>query len=120
MDELFHKKYDRKQYHCVHFVIDAAKAIYSKDYSHFFVGLTGSIDEAINTSRQNLIELKSSGKPSEGCIVLMTYQDSSSHVGLYYKGRVFHLTENGVSRPTLEQIKPLFKRIRFYEPYTDH
>jgi hypothetical protein len=50
----------------------------------------------------------------------MTYRNGSSHVGLFYRHRIFHLTEMGVQRITLEQAKPMFKRMRFYEPNLHH
>ena len=120
IEALFRKQYNPEKYHCVHFVIDAAKEIYQADYAHCFVGMTGSLSETIKSSKQNLSTGKRIQKPKDGCVVLMTNYDESSHVGLYYKDRVFHLTERGVQRPTLEQIKLMFKRIRFYEPNLHH
>jgi hypothetical protein len=116
MNELFRKRYNPLNYHCVHFVIDAAKELYGLDYSKCFIGLTSSLAETVKTSRNTVHCNKRIGAPHEGCIVLMTYQDGNSHVGLYHQHRIFHLTENCVSRPTIEQVKLMFKRIRFYEP----
>lgn len=116
INDLFKKKYNPQSYHCVHFVIDCSKEIYSLDYSSCFVGLTGSLDESIKTSRKTVIKNTRIKKPIEACIILMTYHDDSSHVGICHKGRVFHLTESGVQRITLEQARQIFKRIRFYEP----
>lgn len=120
INALFHCEYNPQKFHCVHFVIKAAQLIYGLDYSKCFVGLTGSLDEAIKTSRTTVHQNRLINRPVEGCIVLMTYQDGSSHVGLFYRHRIFHLTEKGVSRPTLNEIKPLFKRMRFYEPNLHH
>lgn len=119
-EKLFRCEYDRNNFHCVHFVIHAAKEIYNQDYSKCFVGLTGSIDETLQTSRNTVIQNKRLEKPKEGCIVLMTYQNESSHVGLFFRHRIFHLTEMGVQRLTLEQAKVYFKRMRFYEPNLHH
>lgn len=116
INHLFKLKYDPINFHCVHFVIEAAKSIYDLDYSRSFVGLTGSLDQALKTSRSTLINNKRLGKPKEGCIVLMTYFNESSHCGLFFRNRIFHLNERGVQRITLEQAKPIFKRMRFYEP----
>lgn len=120
IEKLFHCEYDPQRFHCVHFVIEAAQLIYTKDYSGCFIGLTGTLDETIKTSRSTVHQNKRLDKPIEGCIVLMTYQNESSHVGLFYRQRIFHLTEKGVQRITLEQAKPLFKRMRFYEPNLHH
>lgn len=120
ISRLFYLKYDPLRYHCVHFVIEAAQHIYQLDYSKCFIGLTGSIDETLKTSRETVHRNKRIDKPKEGCIVLMTYLNESSHVGLFFRNKIFHLTEQGVQRITLHQAKLLFKRIRYYEPNLHH
>lgn len=120
INQLFRCEYDPQKYHCVHFVIEAARLIYDKDYSNSFVGMTGSLDDTVKTSRSTVIQNRRLDMPIEGCIVLMTYHNGSSHVGLFYRHRIFHLTEMGVQRITLEQAKPMFKRMRFYEPNLHH
>jgi len=120
INALFRCTYNPKKFHCVHFVIHAAQVLYSKDYARSFVGLTGSLDEAIKTSRSTAIQNRRLKRPREGCIVMMTYFNGSSHVGLFFRHRIFHLSEKGVQRITLEQAKPLFKRMRFYEPNLHH
>ncbi|ARG16917.1 hypothetical protein B7L44_10145 [Acinetobacter nosocomialis] len=114
--ELFYCKYDPETFHCVHFVIKAAKHIYSIDYSPCFVGLVQPLSESIKTSRETAHQNKRIDRPIEGCIVLMTYMNESSHVGLFFQNKIFHLCEGGVQRITLEQAKIWFKRIRYYEP----
>lgn len=116
IDELFNRQYDHRRYHCVHFVIDAANTIFELDYAPSFIGLTGSLDETIKTSRETAHRNKQIKNPTNGCIVLMTKQDNSSHVGIYYKNKVLHLTDSGVQLLTLNQIELIFKRVRFYEP----
>lgn len=115
IDDLFKLQYSQS-FHCVHFAICAAKQLYGKDYSGSFVGLTNSLDDAIKTSRSTVVSNTRIEKPKEGCIVLMTYRTGNSHVGIYHKHRIFHLCDQGVQRITLEQARPLFNRIRFYEP----
>lgn len=118
--ELFYCKYDPEKFHCVHFVIKAAKYIYGLDYAPCFVGLAQPLSEAIKTSRETVHRNKAIKKPKEGCIVLMTYMNESSHVGLFFDHTIFHLSECGVQRITVEQAKIWFKRIRYYEPNLHH
>ena len=120
MNELFRCQYDPEKFHCVHFVLKAAQVLLQKDYSFAFMGLAQSLDQAIHVSKSNVIQHKRLQKPIHGCIVLMTYFNESSHVGLFFRNRILHLTENGVQNITLEQAKPLFKRMRFYEPNLHH
>lgn len=115
---LFEKKYDVNQYHCVHFVIEAAKSIFQKDYSTSFIGLTSSLNEAIQTSRQTVIQNKRLKEPEQGCIVLMTSLTGSNHVGLFYCGKVLHLNETGVQYVALRTLRLQYPRFRFYEPVT--
>lgn len=115
IDELFKLHYSQ-QFHCVHFVIAAAKKIYDLDYSPCFVGLTKSLDQTLKTSRETVHRNKEIKEPVEGCIVLMTYANGSSHVGLFFRQRVFHLMERGVERWTIDHIKLIFTRVRYYEP----
>lgn len=115
INKLFRCEYSQ-EFHCVHFVIEAAKVIYKLDYSKSFVGLTGTLDETLKTSRSTVIHNKRIKDATNGCIVLMTYVNESSHCGLFFRNRIFHLTEMGVQLITIGQAETLFKRIRFYEP----
>lgn len=114
--QLFYCVYDPENFHCVHFVILAAKVIFGLDYSPCFLGLTGPLQETIKTSRNTAHRNKPIKEPKDGCIVLMTYSDQSSHVGLFFQGRIFHLIERGPERITVEQAEIIFNRIRYYEP----
>ncbi|OCY88146.1 hypothetical protein [Acinetobacter pittii] len=114
--QLFYCVYDPENFHCVHFVILAAKVIFEKDYTPCFLGLTGPLQETIKTSRNTVHRNKQIKEPKDGCIVLMTYSDQSSHVGLFFDGRIFHLIERGPERITVEQAEIIFNRIRYYEP----
>ena len=115
IDPLLNRRYDTRQYHCVHFVIDAAKYLFERDYSNSFIGLTGAVDSALNTSRQTMLKNKRLKKPINGCIVLMTSLMNQSHVGLFYCGRVLHLTESGVYFQEIRSLKHHYFRFRYYE-----
>ena len=112
---LFDKQYNVLSYHCVHFLIDAAKTLLNKDYSSSFIGLTSALNEAINTSRQTVIKNKRLKEPQHGCIVLMTSLTGDNHVGLFYCDKVLHLTESGVQYVNLRTLKNYYIRFRFYE-----
>jgi hypothetical protein len=118
IDALLDRKYDPEKYHCVHFLIEAADYIFGLDYSDSFVGLTTSLHETLQTSRHTATRNRQIGKPVDGTIVLMTNINQSSHVGLFYCGRVLHLTEMGTHFLPLITIKRFYKRIRYYEPIT--
>ncbi|ENU62476.1 hypothetical protein [Acinetobacter lwoffii] len=118
IDPLLDRKYDPEKYHCVHFLIEAAQYLFDQDYSDSFVGLTTSLHETLRTSRLNARQGRRINKPIDGTVVLMTNANQSSHVGLFYCGRVLHLTEMGTHFLPLITIKRFYKRIRYYEPIT--
>jgi len=115
VDALLDRRYNPRSYHCVHFLIEAAQYLFSKDYSASFLGLTGDLAQSIRTSRDTTVKNKRLEKPIEGCIVLMTNLLNSSHVGLFYCGRVLHLSENGVYFQELRSLERNYSRFRFYE-----
>lgn len=115
IDALLDRQYDPKKYHCVHFLIEAAQYLFDKDYSASFLGLTGDLKQSIQTSRDTTIKNKRIERPKDGCIVLMTNLLNSSHVGLFYCGRVLHLSEIGVHFQELRSLERNYSRFRFYE-----
>ena len=119
IDPLLTKVYNEKSYHCVHFAIEAAQYLFDADYSDVFIGLTGSLSDALRTSRNTAITTIQVKQPKDGTIVLMTNINGSSHVGLYYNERVLHLTEMGVHYLPLITLNRFYKRIRYYEQSKD-
>ena len=115
IDSLLNRKYDANKYHCVHFVVDAAKYLFGADYSKHFLGLTGTVNESLNASRHNFRQARRLDKPKDGCVVLMTNLMNESHVGLFYNKHVLHLTESGVYFQTLRTLEKNCSRFRFYE-----
>ncbi len=115
IDALLDRRYDSKNYHCVHFLIEAAQYLLNQDYSASFLGLTGDLSQSIQTSRNTTIKNKRLEKPEHGCIVLMTNLLNSSHVGLFYCNRVLHLSESGVYFQELRSLERNYSRFRFYE-----
>lgn len=115
IDALLDRQYDPKKYHCVHFLIEAVQYLFGKDYSESFLGLTGDLKQSIQTSRDTTIKNKRIERPKDGCIVLMTNLLNSSHVGLFYCGRVLHLSEIGVHFQELRSLERNYSRFRFYE-----
>lgn len=115
IDPLLNRKYDANKYHCVHFVIDAAKYLFGADYSKHFLGLTGTVNESLNASRHNFRQARRLDKPIDGCVVLMTNLMNESHVGLFYCQHVLHLSEQGALFQTLRTLDRHYSRFRFYE-----
>ncbi len=115
IDSLLNRKFDRDNYHCVHLLIDAGKHLFDYDFSHCFLGLTGSLDNKLVPTKQSMEQGELVDKPSNGTIVSAMTFDNRHHVGLYYCGRILHLSELGTRYETLRTIKRQYKKVRFYD-----
>lgn len=115
IDPLLGRQFDRDNYHCVHLLLDAGKHLFDYDFSHCFLGLTGSINDKLIPTKQGMEQGDLVDKPSDGTIVLMMTLDNRHHVGLYYCGRILHLSELGTRYETLRSIKIHYKKVRFYD-----
>lgn len=117
--DLFEKQYNVQNYHCVHFVIEAAQKLLNQDYSQSFIGLTASLSEAVQTSRHTVIRNRRLKEPIHGCIVLMTSLTGSNHVGLFFNNKILHLNDTGVQYITIRAMRSQVLRFRYYEPITN-
>ncbi len=115
IDPLLNRKFDRDNYHCVHFLIDAGKHLFDYDFSHCFLGLTGSLNAELSPCKASMEQGTLVAKPSDGTIVLMMTLDNRHHVGLCHCGRILHLSEIGPRFETMRSIKRQYKKVRFYD-----
>ncbi len=113
IEDLYARKYDADLYHCVHFVIDAAKLLFNYDYSKNFVLLTDSATH-VWPSRKNISTGVKVIRPVEGCIVYMKSLLGETHVGLFVDDGVLHLTKQGVLHQSLRQISVAYKKVKYY------
>lgn len=115
IDPLLNRKFDRNHYHCVHFLLDAGQHLFDYDYKPCFLGLTGSLNQTLNPSKDSLSKGMITDQPSDGSIMLALTLDNKHHVGLYYCGRILHLSETGPRFETLRSIKHQYKEVKFYD-----
>ncbi|CAM3969780.1 hypothetical protein PSAR109036_01800 [Psychrobacter arenosus] len=115
IDPLLDRVYDEDNYHCVHFVIESGQYLFGYDFTHCFLGMTGSLNAEVQTSRHTVANSKRTQSPKDGTVVLMTNLTGRLHVGLYYCGQVLHLSAQGPRFQTLRTLNRLYKRIRFYD-----
>lgn len=115
IDPLLGREFDRDNYHCVHFLIESGKYLFDYDFSHCFLGLTGSLNAELNPSKDSMSKGVLVDSANDGTIVLMTTLDNRQHVGLWYGGRVLHLSEVGTRFESIRSIKRQYKKVRFYD-----
>lgn len=113
IDHLFSRRYHIDNYNCVHFLCEAWQAMFGEDLSGRMQAFLVAIND-IKPSREAMQQFKRLKEPISPCIVL--FKDSkSSHVGLFYRRKVLHITRNGVQRVPLDIAKVGFKHVRFYQ-----
>ena len=117
IDPLLNRQYDATKYHCVHFVVDAAKYLFDLDYTPYFMSLAGQVSAQLKTAHvgydfSQTVELD---KPKDGCVVLMLNLLNKAHVGLFYQGRVLHIAEQGVYFQELRSLQRNYSGFKYYE-----
>lgn len=117
LDPLLSKPYCHKTYHCVHFVVDAARYLYDKDYSKYFLSLSKPVTVSLRKSHldYDFTSVNRLSTPKDGCVVLMTTALNSAHVGLFCDGSVLHSTESGVYYQSLRTLQRNYWDFKFYE-----
>lgn len=114
IDGFFHKRYNRQSYNCAHFVCEVWKHVTGAAIDHTFEGFlhppsARRVDPAL---RRAFVRLS---QPMSPCIVLMQRAKSPPHAGVYLKGRVLHIHENGVEYQPVDVASRGFDRVRFYK-----
>ena len=115
IDPLLNRKFDPDNYHCVHFLIDAGKHLFNYDFSHCFLGLTGSLNASLRPTKAGMKQVALVDKPSDVTIMLAQSLDNKHHVGLCYCNRFIHLPENGPRFETLRSINRRYKKVKLYD-----
>ncbi len=110
LDDLLNKQYDKMNYNCFHFMMEAFEYFYGVDISEQF---NKFLEEGMTTRRQTTMFHKCGYKEAQ--IVLINYWDGL-HCGLMVHGRLLHITdEYNVKWEPLEQVSIFAYKIRYYE-----
>lgn len=92
IDQFFGVKYDKKSYNCYHFSCDVWRHLTGEDLSQI-------IDDQMQTTgilyRRYVRQFRELVKPVSPCLVIMQNPHEITHMGIFYNGRVLHLTESG-------------------------
>ena len=112
IDQFHYKTYDDKHYNCAHFVNEVWKALTGQDISLGMQGFTvGRENRKMTLSHLRIF--KQISKPITPSIAFMQAPDKT-HVGIFYKGKIFHLSKGGVRLENLDTASFGFKKVRFY------
>ncbi|MEC7118978.1 MAG: hypothetical protein VXW65_03615 [Pseudomonadota bacterium] len=114
IDPLFDRVYHKQRYNCVHFLCDAWKLVTGDDLSARSAGVMRAVSDGKGLQRDDTRAFERLPKPESPCIVLMHGRNKSPHVGLFYRHKVLHITEQGVQYMPLAIASIGFDRVRFY------
>ena len=102
-------------YNCAHFVSDAWLQETGQVIDHLMRGFLAPAAERVVTPNlaNSMVRLE---RPRSPCIVLFRRRVGSPHVGMFVRGRVFHLTDSGPIRQALDIAQVGYYKTRFYAP----
>ena len=115
IDRFLAKSYNANSYHCAHLVVDVWAFIKGEDLTPHLLPTLTPLSQ-VKTPDNCKVKFKSLSKPKTTCLVLMRGVKRNPHIGVFYEGRVLHLTEGGVRFDRLGTCKTLYQNMRFYLP----
>lgn len=113
IDRYFNRRYNAANYNCAHFVCEVWKGLTGVDIAHKFAGLMMPV--ADTRTLRNGFSFERLAGPENPCIVLMQRPRYPSHVGIFIRGRIFHLKESGVEFQPIEIASIGFTKMRYYK-----
>jgi len=100
----FNRVYHRLKYNCLHFTYEVWQALTGEDLQKLIT------IQLKRSELRNFIELD---KPEEPCLVVFQSRFESPHIGIWLRGKVFHLCSAGVRHTELKLASYGFDKVRF-------
>lgn len=114
IDEFFHRRYNRETYNCAHFAAEVWEKLTGESIAYKLRGILVPVKDKVIS-----FELRHAFRrlqvPQSPCLVLLQRRKVSPHVGVFIRGRVLHLHEQGVEFQPLEVVSIGFQNTRFYK-----
>lgn len=113
-DHLMGRVYDVDHYNCAHFVCEAWQYETGQDLAHRMQGFLKTVSDRkfLKTDMQQFTKLTT---PVSPCVVVFHMPRESPHVGLFIRGKVIHISRDGVKFQSLDVVKMGFKRVSYYQ-----
>lgn len=94
---------------CLAFVAHAWPILSGRPFPDVVAAIDGGLaDKSVG------VQFKRLAAPHSPCIVSLK-GGGDNHTGIFWRGKVLHLTKNGVQYQPLEIAAFAFKRVRFYD-----
>lgn len=105
----------RPDYNCAHFVADAWERETGRDIRSIMTGFLAApgLRRAPPQLREDFIRYRS---PVSPCIVIFRRVKATTHAGIFVRGKVLHLTDQGPIRQLLATASIGYTSVRFYAP----
>lgn len=113
LDQFLFKTYDRKRYNCAHFACDVWEHL--SGHERLRAALRGFLEPSRGfvVSLGDLRKCRRIKEPIKECLVLFQSKHES-HVGVYSRGKVFHLQESGPIWQDIGTLRPFWKKVIFF------
>ena len=113
VDPLLHRRFDRRRYDCLHFARDVWLELTGEDLAARLDGLLAAPEDRHVLARHRRAFQRLPG-PREPCLVVGQRRHSAPHVGVFLRGRVLHLREEGATFQTFADAMRGFTSVRCY------
>lgn len=107
VDNYFGEIYNRKANNCLHFAAKVWADQTNVEFQGVFDFLHGKC--SLSTAKK----FKYLKKPHSPCIAVFKGK-FETHIGIYIRGKILHLTESGVLFQRIEDASISFYKVRFY------
>ena len=113
LDQFYNRTYNSKTYNCAHFVVEVWVHITGDNIAHILKGFLLPPENRYVDSKL-FKHFKKLNEPKSPCIVLMQRPKTPPHVGVYFKGRVFQITEQCVDYQPVDVATQGFNKVGYY------
>lgn len=113
IDQFFGRKYHSQNYNCAHFVCDVLAELHSPEMGNLLKGFLCAKKNR-KVLKEDLSKIKLLDKPIDLCVVLMQRPKAATHVGIFLKGKVLHLSKQSVQYQPMNVVALGFKKVRFF------
>ncbi len=113
IDRFFFRTYHTTNYNCAHFACEVWESLTGQNLSIFMAGFLTGVGErrAILSNVRNFKRLK---YPQSPCFALFQTSRMPAHVGIYIRGRIFHIQKRGVEYQPISVVLMGFKEVSFF------
>jgi len=113
IDKYLNRQYKERTYNCAHLVCEVWAELKNPQIAEILAGfLCAAYERRVSFSLRRTVTLLD--KPIDPCVIWLQANKTPAHVGIWWHGKVLHITRQGVFYQPLEIVRLGFKRVRFF------